>query len=84
MPSINIIEKIKKYKTENKVKRIILRMIAQSVLITDREKLVEIFFSLHPIYSGALTVEGLKKKLDGTLSDQCIEGNLEYNIRNSK
>jgi calcium-dependent protein kinase len=78
-PALNVIERLKRYNTQNKVKRIFLRKLAQSVFIPHKQQLLDLFSSLDPIHMRAITVDGLDKLLNGSYSREVLQGNKGIN-----
>ncbi len=75
IPVIEIVEKLRRHQTTNKAKRIIQRKLAQTCCIPAAAHLAEVFDSLDPNNSGAITVEGLKAVLrKGVMSDSELQG----------
>ncbi len=71
-------EKLRRYQTTNKARRIIHRKLAQTCRTPAAAHLVDVFHSLDPINSGAITVEGLKVVLhSGAISDPELQGETE-------
>lgn len=73
-PALSVIERLKCYNTQNKVKRIFLRKLAQSIFTPHKQELLDLFSSLDPIRMGAITVEGLDKLLNGSYAKETLQG----------
>jgi len=78
-PALNIIERLKCYNTQNKVKRIFLRKLAQSIFIPHKQQLLDLFSFLDPIHMGAITVKGLDKLLNGSYNREVLQGKKKIN-----
>lgn len=73
-PALSVIERLKCCSAQNKVKRLFLRKLAQSVFVPQRKQLLDLFSSLDPIHAGAVTVEGLEKLLSSSYSKEALQG----------
>jgi len=84
IPVLEIVEKIKKYQTVNKVKRIAMRKLAHSVHIPAYNQLAEVFLYMDPLHCGAITVDDLKRVTNGAIVEselQELVNKFDYPIR---
>lgn len=83
-PLINdqkILKKLIKYNTQNKAMRICKKLFAHISKFTNYSELVELFFAFDPIFSGAITSEGLSKIFPSIQTNELQSNSIVFYFR---